>query len=126
MTLAPPLCPPRGVVDPVGVARREAALLQVVRAHPGATLSEITEIVEGRRGAVIDRLKRLAARGAVERVAGRWRIVGEEDEPEPIASKPELQPIKPEPEPGAQSRWVKSLACYERKETTVVEGLRYG
>lgn len=36
----------------------------------------------------------------------------------------ELQPV--EPEPGAQLRWVKPLSCYERRETTVVEGLRYG
>jgi hypothetical protein len=42
-------------------------------------------------------------------------------EPEP---EPEPQPI--EPEPGAQSRWVKPLSAYERKETTVGEGLRYG
>jgi hypothetical protein len=40
------------------------------------------------------------------------------------AAEPEPQPI--EPEPGAQSRWVKPLSCYERRETTVVEGLRYG
>jgi hypothetical protein len=44
-----------------------------------------------------------------------------EPEPEP---EPEPQPI--EPEPGAQSRWVKPISCYERRETTVVEGLRYG
>jgi hypothetical protein len=37
---------------------------------------------------------------------------------------PEPQPI--EPERGAQSRWIKPLSCYERRETTVVEGLRYG
>jgi hypothetical protein len=43
-------------------------------------------------------------------------------EPEPY--KPEPQPI--ETEPGAQSRWVKPISCYERRETTVVEGLRYG
>jgi hypothetical protein len=40
------------------------------------------------------------------------------------AAEPEPQPI--EPEPGAQSRLIKSLSCYERRETTVVEGLRYG
>jgi hypothetical protein len=47
----------------------------------------------------------------------------EVDEPEP-EPEPEPQPI--EPEPGAQSRWIKPLSCYERRETTVVEGLRYG
>jgi hypothetical protein len=45
-------------------------------------------------------------------------------EPEPQTTEPELQLI--EPEPGAQSRWIKPLSCYERRETTIVEGLRYG
>jgi hypothetical protein len=45
-------------------------------------------------------------------------------EPEPQLVEPEPQPI--EPDPGAQSRWVKPLSCYERRETTLVEGLRYG
>jgi hypothetical protein len=47
-----------------------------------------------------------------------------------IETEPEPQPVEPEPEtepePSAQSRWVKPLSCYERRETTVVEGLRYG
>jgi hypothetical protein len=43
MTLAAPLCPPRGVIDPVGVARREAALIEALRARPGAALGEIAE-----------------------------------------------------------------------------------
>ena len=47
--------------------------------------------------------------------------IGNAAEAEP---EPEPQPI--EPEPGAPSRWVKPLSCYERRETTVVEGLRYG
>jgi hypothetical protein len=33
---------------------------------------------------------------------------------------------EPEPEPRAKPRWIKPLSCYERRETTVVEGLRYG
>jgi hypothetical protein len=52
-----------------------------------------------------------------------------ESEPERIEPEPEPQRIEPEriePEPGAQSRWVKPLSAYGRKETTVVEGLRYG
>jgi hypothetical protein len=47
------------------------------------------------------------------------QLVEPEHDPEP-----EPQPI--EPEPGAQLRWIKPLSSYERKETTVVEGLRYG
>ena len=35
------------------------------------------------------------------------------------------QPINSAPAT-AHSRWVKPLSCYERRETTIVEGLRYG
>jgi hypothetical protein len=31
-----------------------------------------------------------------------------------------------EPESAAPPRWIKPLSCYERRETTIVEGLRYG
>ena len=131
MTLATPdLQPPRrappGVIDPIGVARREAALLEVVRAHPGATLPDIAKVADGSRGAVIDRLRRLAARGAVVKVAGRWRLAGEE----PVPPDSPVEPATPEPEPvkpgSAFPRWVRPLAEYERRETTIVEGLRYG
>jgi hypothetical protein len=40
------------------------------------------------------------------------------------AAEPEPQPI--EPEPGVRARWIKPLSSYERRETTIVEGLRYG
>jgi hypothetical protein len=56
----------------------------------------------------------------------REETTAAEPEPEPIEPEPEPQPIKLEPGPGAQSRWIKPLSCYERRETTVVEGLRYG
>jgi hypothetical protein len=51
-----------------------------------------------------------------------------EPEPEPIEPEPEPQPIEPEfPEFRMRTApWVKPLSCYERRETTVVEGLRYG
>ena len=35
------------------------------------------------------------------------------------------QPIDSAPAT-AHSRWLKPLSCYERRETTIVEGLRYG
>jgi hypothetical protein len=34
--------------------------------------------------------------------------------PEPLDSRPRIAP------------WVKPISCYERRETTVIEGLRYG
>jgi hypothetical protein len=88
MTLAelpPPWRAPIGVVDPLGVARRELALIEVLRARPGAALVEIAEAAGHTRSATADRLRRLAARGAVVKVAGRWRLAGEEpDEPDAI------------------------------------------
>jgi hypothetical protein len=74
--LQPPLCPPRGVVDPIGVARREAALIEALRARPGATLNEIAEAAGHKRSATADRLRRLAGRGEVVRIDGRWRLAG--------------------------------------------------
>jgi hypothetical protein len=57
---------------------------------------------------------------------GREETMATEPEPERIEPEPEPEPQPIEPEPGAQSRWIKPLSCYERRETTVVEGLRYG
>jgi hypothetical protein len=55
---------------------------------------------EGRRGAPYDRVAELEAT----------------PEPKP----PELQSAT------AHAPWIKSILSYERKETTIVEGLRYG
>ena len=57
---------------------------------------------------------------------GREETTTTEPKPERIEAEPEPQPTKPEPEFGAHSPWIKPLSCYERRETTVVEGLRYG
>ena len=38
---------------------------------------------------------------------------------------PEAGRIEPEPE-AAHARWIRPIGDYERRETTVVEGLRYG
>jgi len=43
-----------------------------------------------------------------------------------LTAAAEPEPERIEPESGAQSRWIKPLSSYERRETTVVEGLRYG
>ena len=63
----------------------------------------------------LDRLRRLAEAGAVEKDSvGRWRPKGEEARPT------ELKTAAPE------APWIKPLSSYEQRETTVVEGLRYG
>ena len=93
---------PPGVIDPLGVAARELALIEVLRAGPGAALAVIAEAAGHKRSTTADRLRRLADRGAVVKVAGRWRLAeGEPDSPvEPTASKPE---------PEALSRWVRPI-----------------
>jgi hypothetical protein len=64
----------------------------------------------------------MEAEGGKEPSAAERRRTG------PSAAVAELTAAaaEPEPEPGAQSRWIKPLSCYERRETTIVEGLRYG
>jgi hypothetical protein len=118
---------PPGVIDPAGVARREAALIEVVRQHPGATLLELVEAAGGSRGAIVDRLRRLAARGAVEKIAGGgWRLA----EGEPVAPEFELEPEadRPEPEPApAHPRWIRNVNDYLRVESDVRDRpMRFG
>ncbi len=43
-----------------------------------------------------------------------------------LTAAAEPEPERIEPKRQAQSRWVKPLSCYERRETTFVEGIRYG
>jgi hypothetical protein len=47
-------------------------------------------------------------------------------EPKP-ESEPESEPERIEPEPAAaHAPWVRPIGDYDRRETTTVEGLRYG
>jgi DNA-binding Lrp family transcriptional regulator len=133
MTLAelpPPWRAPIGVVDPLGVARRELALIEVLRARPGAALVEIAEAAGHTRSATADRLRRLAARGAVVKVAARWRLAGEEpDEPDAIGGADLSVPSNaaaPEPEPEDPSRWVRPISRYLRAVTSEFACARYG
>jgi hypothetical protein len=61
---------------------------------------------------------------------GRAALACAERRGAPYDRVAELTPATPEPEPvkpeGAFPRWVRPISCYERRETTVVEGLRYG
>ena len=124
LDLQPPRRVPPGVVDPIAVARREAALIEALRARPGAALGAIANAAGHTRSATADRLRRLAARGAVVKVAGRWRLAGEEpDEPDEPAA-PEAERL--EPEPGAQSRWVRPIGRYLRAVTSEFACARYG
>jgi hypothetical protein len=111
---------PIGVIDPLAVAAREAALIEALRARPGAALAEIAEAAGHKRSATADRLRRLAARGAAVRVAGRWRLAGEE--PADV-----VEPPAPEPEPDTELRWVKPIDRYGRRcESSFFDCRRYG
>ena len=125
MTLAAPPCPPRGVVDPIGVVRRDLALIEALRARPGAALGALAKAAGHTRSATADRLRRLAARGAVVRVDGRWRLAGEE--PGPADSAVELvatpEPEREEPEFG---RWIRPIGNYVRGVTSEFRAVREG
>jgi len=59
------------------------------------------------------------------RCDGGWREVGVAPYVTAVTAEPEVDRINPQPA-AAHSPWIKPLSCYERRETTVVEGLRYG
>jgi hypothetical protein len=132
MTLATPdLQPlqraPIGVIDPLGVARREAALIEALRARPGAALTALADAAGHTRSATADRLRRLAARGAVEKVAGRWRLAGEEPAPTGGPGESAAQEVERlEPEPEDPSRWVRPIGRYLRAVTSEFACARYG
>jgi hypothetical protein len=123
MTLAAPLCPPRGVIDPVGVARREVALIEALRTRPGAALGALAEAAGHTRSATADRLRRLAVRGAVVRIDGRWRLAGEEPEPDEAATQ---NPRALDPGAEDPSRWVRPIGRYLRAVTSEFACARYG
>ena len=68
---------------------------------------------------------------------GRWQVRSEEPRDRRVTSRalrsasseleatPDPKPLELQP-PAAHAPWVKSILCYERKETTIVEGQRYG
>jgi hypothetical protein len=103
----------------------EQQLIATMRDNPGLSVIALAHLTGFNRSTAGERLRQLARRGIVEKdTTGRWRLTeeaeerAEDDVPVTMAA--------PKPDPGAQSRWVKPLSTYERRETTVVEGLRYG
>jgi hypothetical protein len=101
----------------------EQQLIDAMRDTPGRSVIALANAVGGDRSVTGERLRQLARRGIVEKdAAGRWRLTEEE----PYDNVPVTTPEADRLEPGAQSRWVKPLSCYERRETTIVEGFRYG
>jgi hypothetical protein len=101
----------------------EQQIIDAMRDNPGLSVIALAHLTGFNRSTAGERLRQLARRGIVEKdAAGRWRLM--EEEPE-LCDDVSVT-TTPEADPGAQSRWLKPLSCYERKETTIVEGLRYG
>jgi hypothetical protein len=89
----------------------EEQLLSAMREHPGASASELCNILGSSTGLVTSRWKRLARRGLIAKARdGHWRIAP----PEAVASPPEPQR---ERERRFQP-WVKPVGQYLRVETS--------
>ena len=63
--------------SPEAVERAERALMDVMRANPGASVNALAAIASAPQASTGARLKRLEARGAVHRGEGGWVVDGE-------------------------------------------------
>jgi hypothetical protein len=109
----------------------EKRLVATVRDRPGLKTNALARIVDAARSNTRERLERLRARGLIEKDAeGRWGPEGAaERNAAPavaafeLAAEPEADRVDPRP---ATVLWAKSIASYDRRETTFIEGRRYG
>ena len=104
-------------------ASADEALIAAMRAAPGASANALASRLQSTRGSVVRRWQRLARAGALEKLCdGHWAVAAEPRPPKPTVEWMEGPARSDRPFP----RWVRDLSCYGRKETTIVEGLRYG
>ena len=91
----------------------------------GAPLTESSLDADDRRPTASGEAGR--EQGAV-RCDGRWRELEVMAAPYAAAAVTAAEKPKPVDQTPATTHapWVKNIGCYERKETTIVEGLRYG
>jgi hypothetical protein len=87
-------------------------------------LGALAEAAGHTRSATADRLKRLAARGEVVRIAGRWRLAGKEPDEPDEAVMPNPRALDPKPED--PSRWVRPIGRYLRAVASEFACARYG
>jgi hypothetical protein len=92
--------PPRSPTPYAGKARAgkskaaERKLIEAMETNPGLSVAALAKAAAAGRSATGERLRKLAARGAIEKDgAGRWRLVGEEASPP--AGGPEPRPPQP-------------------------------
>jgi hypothetical protein len=67
---------------PTSAKATDRKLIEAMRDNPGLTVVALANAARSSRSATGDRLRRLAASGAIEKdAAGRWRLVGEKAGP---------------------------------------------
>jgi hypothetical protein len=119
--------------NPADARAAERRLLAAMRDHSRASVERLAEIVGAGRSTCGERLRRLAAQALIERtqpaIGGEGRgaapCAGPYDRVAQLTATPEPQPLELQ-SPAAHARWVRPIGDYERRETTIVEGLRYG
>ncbi len=80
-------------------------LIEAMRDTPGLSVIALAHATGFNRSTAGERLRQLARRGIVEKDAtGRWRLTDDAD----VGATPEPERI--EPDPSAQSRWIKPLS----------------
>jgi hypothetical protein len=78
---------PKGPPFNARVADRR--LLAAMRDNPGLSVAALANAAGSSRTAIGERLRRLAAQGAIEKdPAGRWRLKAEETEARPMLASP--------------------------------------
>ena len=96
-----------------------------MRERPGLSAASLAKVVGAGLSTTKERLRRMGAQELIEK-GSRWPLASEghggERRVGPYDRVAQLT-ATPEPE---HARWVKPLSICERRETTVVEGLRYG
>jgi hypothetical protein len=81
----PPKAVAKGLVKLASKATKaaEKRLLEALRENPGQGVGALARASGGAKSTTQFRLKRLEARGAIEKREGRWRVAGEEARPTP-------------------------------------------
>jgi hypothetical protein len=70
--------PRSGKARPGALPKADRKLIEAMRDNPGLTVVALANAAGSSRSATGDRLRRLAASGAIEKdAAGRWRLAGE-------------------------------------------------
>jgi hypothetical protein len=98
-----PTPPPRAVkvsaarrAEPTSAKTAERELIAAMRAYPGLSVIALANAAGSSRSATGERLRRLAARGLVEKDAtGRWKL--KREEPRPLMQGKTLGPQQPSP-----------------------------